>query len=155
MLSGPKTTTAAAYSPLAHNGLLQGLAEGGLLLGIPLVVALLAAAYVLLRALRHPSLWRGVPFAAGITGLGLLAHGLVDFDWTFPADVGVLAICVALAAAPRWHGRASDPDVPAARRSLVACVVLVSLVLVSGVLAFGQHFEIIHADPRPALGASL
>ena len=137
-----------AKSALAHNGFLQGLAEGGLLLGVPLAVGLLAASVLLIMALRHPRQWGGVPFAAGVAGLGLLAHGLVDFDWSYPANVGAFALCVALAASPRW--RADDTN--GLRR--LAGGLLVALVLMAGVLAVGQSFEIIHIDARTQPGAT-
>jgi O-antigen ligase len=148
LLSATKTHSATAYSPLAHNGLLQALAEGGLLLALPLVCAVLGAAVLLLLALRHPSSWSGLPFAAGVVGLGLLAHTLVDTDWTYPADVGALAICIAIAGAPRWH-RTGSAQRATPRRTVVASVALAVLVAFAGALAVGQHFEIAHVDASP------
>ncbi len=137
-----------AKSALAHNGFLQALAEGGGILAVPLAVGLVSAAALLLLALRHPASWGGVPFAAGVAGLGLLAHGLVDFDWTFPANVGALALCVALAASPRWR---CDEDNGLRR---LAGGLLVALVVAAGVLAAGQSFHIIHIDARTQPGAT-
>jgi hypothetical protein len=95
---------------------------------------------ILALGLRHPRQWGGVPFAAGIAGLGLLAHGLVDFDWTYPANAGALALCVALAAAPTWR----PAETTGLRR--LAGGLLVALVLAAGFLAAGQSFEIVHTD---------
>jgi O-antigen ligase len=141
-------------SPLAHNGFLQALGEGGLLLAVPTALAVLVSVWLLLGSLRHPSTWSGVPAIAGVAGLGLLVHALVDFDWTFSADVGALAVCVALAAAPRWHNRGSSPAGSMSRTAMGLALVLAGLTLVSGVLAIGQHFEIIHSDARPQPGAT-
>jgi O-antigen ligase len=140
ILSAGTPSTATASSPLAHNGFLQALAEGGVLLAVPLALALAGSAVLLVLALRRPTNWGGVPFAAGIAGLGLIVHGLVDFDWTFPANVGALALCVALAAAPRWQAEHSTKP-----RRLVGGL-LVALALTAGVLAVGQSFEIVHID---------
>jgi len=138
---------AAAKSPLAHNGFLQGAGEGGLLIAVPLALALLGACAFLLLALRQPQRWGGVPFAAGVGGLALMAHGLVDFDWTYAANVGAMALCVALAAAPRWQtAQGTQP-----RR--VAGGLLVALTLTAGVLAVGQSFQVIHIDARTQSGA--
>jgi peptidoglycan/LPS O-acetylase OafA/YrhL len=107
-----------------------------------MAVALLGAAYVLVRSLLRAR--SGVPFAAAVAGLGLLAHGLVDTDWTYAADVVPLAVCVALAGAARWHETLRERTPRSAR---VAAAVLIGAALVSGLLATGQHFEILHIDP--------
>jgi O-antigen ligase len=148
LLTALPASGTTATSPLAHNGFLQALAEGGLLLAVPLAVALLGCAALLVLALRHPTQWGAVPFAAAVAGLGLLVHGLVDFDWTFPANVGAFALCVAVAAAPRWHAREST------RLRRVAACLLVALSLAAGVLAVGQSFEVVHIDARTQPGAT-
>lgn len=141
ILTSTKSSSSTAYSPLAHNGFLQALGEGGLLLGVPMALALLGAVYVLLRALLRAR--SGVPFAASVAGLGLLAHGLVDTDWTYAADAVALAVCVGIAGAARWH---ETPRERIPRSSRVAAVVLIAAALVAGLLATGQHFEILHTD---------
>jgi O-antigen ligase len=141
ILTSTKPATSSAYSPLAHNGFLQALGEGGLLLAVPMAVALLGATYVLARSLLQAR--SGVSFAAAVAGLGLLAHGLVDTDWTYAADVVPLAVCVALAGAARWHDARRERTPRGAR---FAAAVLISAALVSGLLATGQHFEILHID---------
>lgn len=87
-----------ALSPLAHNGYLQALSDGGLVLGIPVAVGAALAALLALRslwsALRGRSLSPqrfGVPLAV----LFLLGHSFVDFDWSYPV---VMVLTGALAA---------------------------------------------------------
>lgn len=84
-----------AISPFAHNGFLQPLADGGLLLGLPFLLACTAVALVTLRLLmtaarrRTPSLAGfGVPLALGL----VMVHSAVDFDWTYAADLALFGI---------------------------------------------------------------
>lgn len=87
-------------SPLAHNGFLQAFADGGLLLGLPLVVAGLALAIGAVRRLPDALRRRDLLGTAAIVALGgVLAHSLVDFDWSYPAVFGVGAVTAALATA--------------------------------------------------------
>jgi O-antigen ligase len=84
-------------SPYAHNGYLQAISDGGLVLAVPFLLAVLALAYLAIRAI-WPCLRRrevdvvavGVPIAIGL----VFAHSAVDFDWTYAANfamAGVLA----------------------------------------------------------------
>jgi O-antigen ligase len=100
-------------SRYAHNGFLQAFAEGGLLLGLPLLLLGLLTVVAGLRALpqRGPlhSPWRA---AAALGALALLGHSLVDFDWTFPVLAGLLAALAAgtpgakEVSARAWPGKA-------------------------------------------------
>ncbi|MDP9165219.1 MAG: O-antigen ligase family protein, partial [Actinomycetota bacterium] len=94
-----------ARSNLAHNGFLQVLSDGGLLLGVPFLAVLIGSGFGLARVGRRAvrgaraapvdpgeddsETWLrlGVPVAAA----GLLAHSAVDFDWSHPADLAMLA----------------------------------------------------------------
>jgi hypothetical protein len=76
-----------ALSPAAHSGLLQMYAEGGLVAGVPLSLLLIALAVAMRRRLKGLSgdperaTTVGIAFAAAV----LLAHALVDFDWSYPS----------------------------------------------------------------------
>jgi O-antigen ligase len=146
-------------SPLAHNGYLQALSDGGLLLGVPflLAVALIAWFVVtgLVRALRARDFSTGavvVPLCLG----ALLAHSAVDFDWSYAADFAVVAILAGLVAASRWtasrQAREGEPTQRASR--LVAAAVLTGVAL-TGLAAgvawhgdFKQSLPIGHVSSR-------
>ncbi|HTY72448.1 MAG TPA: O-antigen ligase family protein [Actinomycetes bacterium] len=135
-------------SPFAHNGLLQAAAEGGLVLAVPTAAALLCAVLVCLLRLRRPARWDGVPAAAAVAALGLLAHGLVDFDWTFPAVAGSLGMLVGMAGARP----ASTSPARGGRLAVTAGVALVALIVLAGALAWGQGFHISNVSLSRYLG---
>jgi hypothetical protein len=93
----PLVNPAWPLSPLAHNGYLQALSDGGLVLGLPVCVATALIVWRMLRQLVHAvrvtdasPLSIAVPVALG----ALLAHSFVDFDWSYAslfALSGVLA----------------------------------------------------------------
>ncbi len=131
-----------AISSLAHSGPLQALADGGLLLGVPLLLLLGGVGLSLLRRLRP----RGDPLdrvlvpAAVVASLLLATHSLVDTDWSYPALAAQAAIVAGLAlAAP---GPRDRPAPTPGRGALVACLVLVGALVVGSGLAWGQPFHI-------------
>lgn len=79
-------------TPFAHNGYLQVLADGGVLLAVPFLVVLGLLVVRAWRARRAPDAL-AVPALAGL--LVLLLHSGVDFDWTYPALLASPAILVA------------------------------------------------------------
>ena len=109
------TQSGWARSPYAHNGYLQAVSDGGLLLGLPF---LLAVALLVLAALRRlgNAVWRrgppsvdAVDIALAVSLLGAFAHSAVDFDWSYPAlavQAALLAGCFGGAAAPARRRRA-------------------------------------------------
>lgn len=85
----------------AHNAVLQNLAEGGLVAGLPLAAGAVAAALGIGRGL-----WRSVrrmadPVVLGgcLTASALLVHALFDLDWAYPAVAGFLGIALACVSA--------------------------------------------------------
>lgn len=93
-----------ARSPLAHDGFLQAFSDGGLLLGVPvLLVAALSAFWALRRFLallfRRSGTEHDLLMLAFATAfLGGLAHSAVDFDWSHASimvEAAVLAACLA------------------------------------------------------------
>ncbi len=153
-VAGPRSPAGWAVSPLAHSGPLQALAEGGLLLALPLVGAVASLSVALVRRLRR----RGASpadtllvRAAGVTGLVLVVHSLVDTDWTYPAlaaQFGVVA-GLALAIRPKRPVATDGPD----HRLTVArwATALLVLSLATGaVVSWGQPFHV--ANVRSPIG---
>lgn len=97
-------------SPLAHDDYLQALAEGGLLLGVPFLAACAAIGFGLLRSFRSRAGRRALDVRTGLIvgALALMAHAVIDFDWTYPALFTLVAIVSAAAIAPAL--RRPDPD---------------------------------------------
>jgi O-antigen ligase len=89
-------------SPLAHNDYLQALAEGGLLLGLPFLVACGALAFGLLRVGRSRVHSRVVDVRTGVVvgAMALMVHAAIDFDWSYPALFSLTAVVAALAIGP-------------------------------------------------------
>ena len=117
-------------SPLAHNGYLQVLSDGGLLLGVPFLCAALVVAWWVVSALVAAGRQRDsstlglvVPLALG----ALLAHSAVDFDWSYAADFLVVAVLAGILAGNRWAARSPQVSRPASRwltGAVIAGVVL-------------------------------
>ena len=153
----PKTW---ARSPLAHSGPLQALADGGLVLALPFFLALGAIGIGLLRPLRPRS--RGGPDQALVAGasvaaLALIAHSLVDADWTYAALAAQFAIVVGLVLAARPAGSEAAPAdanpadavepaevgaVPPRVVALVGTAVLVGALGIGAFVGWGQFFHI-------------
>lgn len=132
-------------SRYAHNGVLQGLGEGGLLFGLPLlllsgaVVSMGVAQLARFAYRRRDQPW-SVPLTLG--ALVLLGHSLVDFDWSFPALAAVLAVSSAAAFSP---GGIRESGRVVASGSLISLLVLASLASAYAVFR-AQGFE--SADTR-------
>jgi hypothetical protein len=93
-----------ARSTLAHDGYLQALTDGGLLLAIPFLAAALIVLSWALRPLwaivrRRPEASRdAVLLTCAIALLAGFAHSAVDFDWSHASvlvEAALLAACVA------------------------------------------------------------
>ena len=148
-----------AGSAFAHSGPLQALADGGLLLGVPVLLALGLVVWAACRrlALRRPaSTDRLIGAAGAVAVLTLLAHSSLDFDWTYPALAAIFAAVVALAAAtprgrelPSPEGAAQTGLAPAtapravpAAYTVTASVVLVVATVGMAAAAWGQDWVI-------------
>jgi len=98
-------------SPYVHNGFLQAAVDGGLLLAIPLLIALLAAmrGWLPFAMRRWRYLDRSPAEAAAIAAsLVLLLHSAIDMDWIYPALVALLATTLAVAVAARDRAGSSQ-----------------------------------------------
>jgi O-antigen ligase len=92
--------TMSRYFTISHadNEFLQILAEGGLLLGLPVALALLAGGVVVAKRLREdrtPIFWLRGGAAAGIVALG--TQNLVEMTLRVPANAVLFAIVAAVA----------------------------------------------------------
>jgi O-antigen ligase/polysaccharide polymerase Wzy-like membrane protein len=131
----------SSISPLAHNGYLQPLSDGGLVLGIPFLLGCAFVAWFVLRSLVS-AVWSRDFSAAGFVlplCLGaLMLHSAVDFDWSFPADFLLVAVLAGVVAGRRWsRSRAEDPKYSSGGRVAVAsCLVGVALLSLAAVVAW-------------------
>lgn len=143
-LLGPHyAPTTAPWSRWAHSGPLQALADGGLLLGLPVlaITGAMALAFIRVvgRAARQGARVNGVRLGAAVGGLVLLAHACLDFDWQYPvlfALPGVMLVLVLPA-----HD-VSDREHTSIRRNArlrLPAVALVTLVAASSVGAWFEH----------------
>jgi O-antigen ligase len=122
-------------SPFAHNGFLQVLSDGGLVLGAPFLLACAGITWILVaelaRAIRRRDLSMSscvVPICLG----ALLVHSAVDFDWSYAADFAVAAVLAGLVLGTRWSTTlVRNTRTP---RRLTAAAVVVGVVL-SGIAA--------------------
>ena len=100
-----QTTTKRVLFNQAHNEYLQLLAEGGLLLSVPALVALLAWIRIAWRRLQQETQamrWVRTGAAAGIAGLAV--QGLFETGLRMPANAMLFALLAAIVVhEPRKH----------------------------------------------------
>ena len=92
-----QTTMKRVLFNQAHNEYLQLMAEGGLLLSVPAVVAFIAWAQIARRRLRqdrHSLLWIRVGAAAGITGVAV--QSVFETGLRMPANAMLFALLAAI-----------------------------------------------------------
>ena len=123
----------------AHNGFLQAASDGGLVLLVPLCLAVGAVLLVGLRAL--PAAVRAgdvVQPGAWIVFLVLVLHSGMDFDWTYPALLSLPALLVPLVVPPGTGADVGHAQVRAAapRLRLVLGLVSVALLVLGAVGAW-------------------
>jgi O-antigen ligase len=92
--------TMSRYFTISHadNEFLQILAEGGLLLGLPVALALLAGGAIVAKRLREdrtPIFWLRAGAAAGIVALAM--QNMVEMTLRIPGNCVLFAICAAVA----------------------------------------------------------
>jgi O-antigen ligase len=115
-------------SPLAHNGYLQALSDGGLVLGIPVCIAAALLLWRLLRQLRD-AIRRAeatpVSLAVPVALAALLAHSFIDFDFSYAALFALTAVLGGLVLGRAPVAGSSVPATPTGRsRSRVGLALL-------------------------------
>jgi len=106
------------YWDAAHDDYLQIASEGGLLVGVPLVIAILLVAREIRWRLREDydnrTYWIRVGAAIGMVGIAV--QELVDFSLQIPGNVVLLAVLCAVATHTPGNPRRLRTPVEAARR---------------------------------------
>ena len=108
---GPRSS---GLSNMVHNGYLQPLSDGGLLLGLPFLCGCLAVVAGSLRrfaSARRPVEERWLRLALPVALGASAVHSGVDFDWTHPSDfvlsallaATLLSLPVSRSTRPRWR----------------------------------------------------
>jgi O-antigen ligase len=114
-VANPLVPHAWPRSPLAHNGYLQALSDGGLVLGIPVCIAAAVLLWHLLRQLRD-AIRRAeatpVSLAVPVALAALLAHSFVDFDWSYAALFALTAVLGGLVLGRAAVSSSSEPAAP-------------------------------------------
>jgi len=128
-----------AASSLVHNGWIQGLVDGGLLLALPLV---LATGWPALRALRRVVTGRraganAIQLGVSLAALVLLGHALFDIDWQYPSLVALYAITAALLP---WRSRRSHDSPTASGATGVVLAVTVGTTVVVSLVSTAMEF---------------
>ncbi len=141
-------------SSAVHNGWLQAMVDGGLVLALPVIAV---TGWLAIRAVRRLLSARHAgadPVAIGAASgvVLLLAHALFDLDWAYPALLALFAVLVGLlpwrlqaVAAPR-SGRLSRWGV--APIPVVAVLAAVGVLTVGAALVDGAQ----RVQDRPAVG---
>ena len=153
-MSRPLVPTGVGLSADPHNEVVRGFAEGGLIGGLPLLGVVLAAAVVALMSSRlvwspdalvaDPARWAGL-----VAGGVLVAHALVDFDWSYPALAALAGLALGIAGAPLVRPGGTIHGGPAAGRGVIGAALLV-LAIVAAVLCAGlqQRAQAAWATPQ-------
>lgn len=144
--------TSQAYTPggwarsnLAHNGYLQAFSDGGLLLGIPVLLGSLllicVAGRVLIRGLRCGQI-EPLTAVGSIALLAALAHSAVDFDWSHSALFVMDALVGAVICSRSTTGtteKAAAVPVNRPRLRFVGAAVVALMLLGVGMSALGTR----------------
>jgi O-antigen ligase len=105
-------------SPFAHNGYLQALADGGLVLAVPFLLAVVVLAVLAARSAircvvrRDPDL---SGFVVPVAFAAVLLHSGVDFDWTYAANFAMAALLGGLVLGQSLVSRPAVESEPASR----------------------------------------
>ena len=132
-------------SPYAHNGYLQALGEGGLILGVPFLLAVMVIAVIVVRNLfRGLIVKRDLPIETVVLAIALgcvMLHSGVDFDWAYAADFAMAGLLAGLVLA--CHLKAPRPDKITRNRALILAGCALAGVALLGVSAWvsrhGNH----------------
>jgi O-antigen ligase len=131
-------------SPYAHNGYLQALGEGGLVLGIPFLLAVVILGFLCVRRLVRGLVQRKIPADQVVVAIALAClflHSGIDFDWAYAADFALTAVLAGLLLGQELRERPEQSQT--ARPLLVGCVIVgIGLLGVSAwAIRDGNHRE--------------
>jgi O-antigen ligase len=132
-LSAGHVPASWVLSPLAHNGYLQVLSDGGLILGVPFLLAVAGLCWLVARSLIRSVRQQAFGLTSFVVPLclaAMLVHSAVDFDWSYAADFSLVAILAGLVIGS-WVTIAPVDDSPRDIRSsrLIAATTLVAVAL--------------------------
>ncbi len=143
-----------SYSSNTHNEWVLAWAEGGAVALVPMLAVLVGVIWLLVRSLRplprastllaDPGRWGGL-----LAVLLLLAHVGVDFDWSYPALVGMAGIAGGVALAPLLNQSWIAREARAGRWRAVAAVTLLVCLLAASVA--GRTLDPLPHDPLTPL----
>jgi hypothetical protein len=143
--SAPHIPLGSTRTTYAHNGFLQAVSDGGAVLGIPFLLAMLAGLFRVLRLLlgsvRKVSR-AGSRVICGAAALVLMAHSFIDVDWAYPAlfAFGSALLAVALSR-DETVSRAGTPNDPTRGAVVARALSLVLVVIAIGALAGLERWE--------------
>jgi hypothetical protein len=127
----PRGTTT---SPYAHSAEVQALSDGGILLGLPVIVAIALLGWTAVRgaarASRRSPRPEWLPLGASLAAIAMLLHASMDFDSQYPVLLALLVVVVAIAAPATTTALAHDSR--GLRRLM--CVVTLAATLLGGFL---------------------
>ncbi|MGB8650125.1 MAG: O-antigen ligase family protein, partial [Mycobacteriales bacterium] len=127
-----------SLTPFAHNGFLQLLVDGGLVLAVPVLLLLAALAVSLVRRLPAAVASSDWAVLGGLAALvALVVHSGMDFDWSYPALLGGLAVVSSVLWAP-----AVAAPVSSRRWRLGLAGAYVVLVALAAVAAWGGILDL-------------
>lgn len=162
-LSGQYLPSGAEETTWVHSAPFQALTDGGLVLGIPVIVATIALAsrwlQLAARSFRLPDRAGAAEMAAAATGIALLIHACIDFDSQYPTLVAMIAVVGALAA-PRAepavtakHAITSWTLLVATTASTILGLTLVSQYWTTSTAVAAARVELSSGDARDAVTA--
>ncbi len=128
------------HSPLSHDDYLQALVDGGLLLGLPFLIACGWIALRLSRQLISVGRRRiADPMRIGfvLAAAAMMAHSTIDFDWSYPALFATAAIVAGLAVAPATVRRVPTLALPRVRPTVagIAATAVLGIAVATGAIA--------------------
>lgn len=139
-----------SFSSNPHNEWVLAWAEGGTVGLLPVLAVLVGALILVVRSLRplprgsafrhDPARWGGL-----VALVVLLAHAGMDFDWAYPALVGMAGIAAGVALAPFFITATTT-----ARRGHAATAIVLMIVLMAATGA-GRILDPVAHDPLTPL----
>lgn len=138
----PRDMPISAY---AHNGYLQALGEGGLVLAIPFLAAAVVLSVMVVRSVFRGMARRDLPAETVVVAIALgcvMLHAGDDFDWSYAADFAMASILAGLLVGLWLTARpapAANRDKPSRNRQFMLAGCVLAGVALLGVSAWVQR----------------